>query len=145
MRKIGPTFKSQLALMLCLGSYTWRIVLNAIANDGTLNEDCSLIPMCPINICNFRFSTWCPIYSPHTRPSEAIITNKASIERQTNRLSSGIYYLTWMMNINPCTICKNKYNRSKSCCVTFCAVFIIMLKINLEVRFFVFYFFTNFL
>ena len=36
------------------------------------------------------FLTWPPIYSQCTRPSEIIVTNKASIKRQINRLSRDI-------------------------------------------------------
>ena len=40
--------------------------------------------------CKFSFSILPPIYSSCTRPSETILTNKASIERQINRLSRDI-------------------------------------------------------
>ena len=40
--------------------------------------------------CKFSFSILPPIYSPCTRPSETILTNKALIERQINRLSRDI-------------------------------------------------------
>ena len=40
--------------------------------------------------CNFYFGILPSIYSPCTRPSETILTNKASIERQINRLSRDI-------------------------------------------------------
>ena len=44
----------------------------------------------PIKLCNFSFWALPPIYSPYTCPSETIITNKASIERQIKELSSDI-------------------------------------------------------
>ena len=40
--------------------------------------------------CNFSFLILPPIYSSCTRPSETILTNKASIERQINRFSRDI-------------------------------------------------------
>ena len=42
-------------------------------------------PYNPINFATFYFWMLPPIYSPCTRPSETILTNKASIERQINR------------------------------------------------------------
>ena len=47
-------------------------------------------PYNPINFATFPFFTLPPIYSPWTRPSETILTNKASIERQINRLFKDI-------------------------------------------------------
>ena len=55
-------------------------------------------PFNPINFANFSFLTLLPIYSPCTRPSETILTNKALIVKvQINRLSQG--YLTWWIKI----------------------------------------------
>ena len=41
-------------------------------------------------VCNFYLWRLPLIYSPCTRPSETILTNKASIERQINRLSRDV-------------------------------------------------------
>ena len=46
-------------------------------------------PLNPISFATFPF-LYCPQYSPYTRPSETILTNRASIERQINRLSRDI-------------------------------------------------------
>ena len=43
-----------------------------------------------INFATFPFGRQPPIYSPCTRPSETTLTNKASIERQINRLSRDV-------------------------------------------------------
>ena len=40
--------------------------------------------------CKFEFSVLPSIYSPFTRPSETILTNRASMERQINKLSRDI-------------------------------------------------------
>ena len=47
---------------------------------------------------NFSFLTLPPIYSPYTRPSETILTNKASIERQI-KLWAFQGKLIWWMRI----------------------------------------------
>ena len=44
----------------------------------------------PIKFRNFSFLILPSIYSLYARPSETIVTNKASIERKINRLSSDI-------------------------------------------------------
>ena len=50
----------------------------------------------PIKFCNCSFLALPPIYSPYTHPSETIITDKASIERQT-----GFPVISIITNINP--------------------------------------------
>ena len=69
--------------------------------------------MHPINFATFPFLTLPPIYSIlYTRFSETILTNKASIEGQMNRLSIQGYFDEYKSRI------KKNYNRSKSCSVT---------------------------
>ena len=73
------------------------------------------------SILIFSILTLPLIYSPYTRPSETIPTNKASIERQKTAFPE----ILNIMNTNPGW---NKYNRSKSCWSKSCLIKVVFDK-----------------
>ena len=70
--------------------YFWRISHANNHKRKAQNLTSHAFPIQSDQFCNLSFLTLPPIYSHCTRPGETILTHKASIERQINRLSRDI-------------------------------------------------------
>ena len=83
---------AKFSMMYCFGGFRYNewavgyVCMHTLTKGKHKTRHSMHFPYNPINFCNFSFLTLPPIYSPYTRPSETILTNKVSIERQINRI-----------------------------------------------------------
>ena len=91
--KIAPLFEIQHDVLFWRISLQWMrsgYVYICSQKQNTKNMTYHAFSIQSDQFCNFSFLTLPPIYSPYTRLSETILTYKASIERQIDKLSRDI-------------------------------------------------------